>query len=93
MKENIKVWQYENVTIDFYNLDEKEITHKDRFRLYLNIYKGQEMILYDENNEIIDYDDRYIIIDYIEFDDRNNQILYTTLENYREDKINEILKN
>ena len=64
---------------DFYDLDKNQITKKDIFiENTTTIQKGQEIILYDKN---------CVIVDYIEFCDRNNQIVYSCLEQKIKNKI------
>jgi hypothetical protein len=78
--------------IDLYDLGKNEITKRNIFRNESFIYKGQEIILYDDINHVINDNKKYVIVDYLEFCDRNNQIVYACLEDLREEKLKNILK-
>ena len=85
MKGDIKMKEWEiKGMFDLYNLNTNEILVQDIFRQQ-KIYKGQEII----TDDIYD-DKKYVIIDYIEFCDRNNQIVYACLEDLREQKLNQL---
>ena len=80
-------WKTKSI-FDLYDLSKNEITKKDIFRCGgLNISKGQELISYDEDNVEIKDVKKYVILDYIEFCDRNDQIVYACLEDLREEKL------
>jgi len=85
-KKEIKI----NGFFDLYDLNKGHISKKDVYRDSSNIYMGQEIVLYDDNNNEIEDGKKYVIVDYIEFFDKNNQIVYACLEDLREQKIKEL---
>ena len=85
----MKKWKI-NGFIDLYDLVENKITKKDLYREHKEIYKGQQIIISDNNEPELKI---YYIVDYLEFCDKNNQLVYACLEDLREEKLNELLND
>jgi hypothetical protein len=72
---------------DLYDLVENKITKKDLWRDNYKIYKGFPIILDTQYSD----EKNYVLVDYIEFCDRNNQLVYACLEDLRDKKLKELL--